>query len=237
MTMSSYEESGRDRGAKTPAYCLQDGENLNDDLDELIAPLDEDKDYKSTKAFHQNEAKAKAATMTQRLAHLGTNHRAALSLSIISLPPLWLKLIFFMGTISLNALSLWNHYHRLSSLTTTYNEQMEWRRMMKLPPCASSWDRFERNRTFLTKTQVIHRNHPPPKIDASMINKTFDHFFIDPDTNFAFCIIEKNACSQWQTVLHNVIDKQTENGHSSTAHYLAPNSLKRRGIDKLKQIL
>ena len=107
-----------------------------------------------------------------------------------------------------------------------------------VPSCSASWGRFEHGGPLLTETQLINRNSSRPKFNASRIdNKTPDYFFFDPDTNFAFCVIEKNACSQWQTVLRNVMDKQTEKGASGPVYYIANLSQERHGYQKLRKIL
>lgn len=105
------------------------------------------------------------------------------------------------------------------------------------PPCSSPWGRFERNESLLTETQVIRRQFPPPKINTSTFDKSFDSFFFDPDANFAFCAIEKNACSQWQTVLRNVLEKRTSNGFNGPDYFIGERCRKRHGVEKLKQIL
>ena len=147
---------------------------------------------------------------------------------------LWSKMI--VGCFALKSLSIGNLYRHCR-----YKQQEIRRAAVRgLPACAGSWGRFERGRTLLTGTQVIQRNHMSlrPKINASTIDtKAFDQFFFDPDANFAFCAIEKNACSQWQTVLRNVMDKRTSNGYRHPDYYIGENAKKRHGTEKLKQIL
>jgi hypothetical protein len=76
--------------------------------------------------------------------------------------------------------------------------------------CFDSMGVFERNQsTFLTGTQWIHRPNLRPPIHISTIDHSLDHLFIDPESNFAFCAIEKNTCIEWQTDLRNVMDKRT----------------------------
>ncbi len=102
--------------------------------------------------------------------------------------------------------------------------------------CFDSWGVFERNQSTLTETQWIHRPNLRPPFNISTIDHSFDHLFIDPESNFAFCAIEKNACTQWQTVLRNVKDKRTTNGYERPDFMIGEHSQRKHGRDKIKDI-
>lgn len=102
--------------------------------------------------------------------------------------------------------------------------------------CSSSWGVFRRGESMLTETQIIQRPNPPPPFDVSTVDKSFEHLFIDPASNFAFCAIEKIACSQWQTVLRNVMHNRTKNGYEMPDYFIGRASQYRHGIEKIQEI-
>lgn len=99
-----------------------------------------------------------------------------------------------------------------------------------------SWGTFRRNESMLTETQVIHRPNPQPPFDLNSVDKSFEHLFIDPASNFAFCAIQKNACTQWLTVLRNVMENRTQEGFAKPAFDIGRISQEKHGIDKIKDI-
>lgn len=76
--------------------------------------------------------------------------------------------------------------------------------------CVHDWDEVHaRNKPKLTNTQSVART------TRSKNFKSFDHgsgyqgLFVYPPANFAFCTIEKNACSAWTTVLSKLYRNDT----------------------------
>merc|ERR1719428_854873 len=68
--------------------------------------------------------------------------------------------------------------------------------------CTADWHRFDEEQLLNASAVVVAAAEP----------QTFEHgyptgLFVDPASNFAFCLIEKNACSAWNRVLHNVLTK------------------------------
>lgn len=103
--------------------------------------------------------------------------------------------------------------------------------------CASSWGTFRRGESVLTTTQVIQRPNPPPPFDISTVNdEAFRKLFIDPASNFAFCSIQKVACTQWDTVLRNVFQNKTNKGYAFPQFKLGLASQKKHGIHQIKRI-
>eukprot|EP00811_Abedinium_folium_P002257 NODE_12068_length_1247_cov_12.805357.p1 GENE.NODE_12068_length_1247_cov_12.805357~~NODE_12068_length_1247_cov_12.805357.p1 ORF type:complete len:363 (-),score=17.56 NODE_12068_length_1247_cov_12.805357:62-1150(-) len=89
------------------------------------------------------------------------------------------------------------------------------------PLCSQQWPRFE-DGVDLTSTQVVHNPSAP---------RRFTHdigVWIDPDTNFAFCPINKNSCTRWQKVLNRISHKTTKVSRAS--YHTAQQSFHRYGL-------
>lgn len=94
---------------------------------------------------------------------------------------------------------------------TLYGQKTEPRHMLRTArTCVQDWDEVHaRNKPKLTNTQSVTRT------SRSKNFRDFDHgsgyqgLFVYPPANFAFCTIEKNACSAWTTVLSKLYRNDT----------------------------
>lgn len=102
--------------------------------------------------------------------------------------------------------------------------------------CSDSWGVFRRNQSILTETQWIHRSTKasPPPFNISTIDQSFASLIVHE--NFAFCAIEKNACTQWNSVLRNMIHNKTDLGFNTPDYHLGKQSQQRYGPNKIKQL-
>lgn len=76
-------------------------------------------------------------------------------------------------------------------------------RRLSPAPCSLFKDGFVGYTVLNSSINQVSPNHPLPFASFNH-GSSYEGLFVDPIRHFAFCTIEKNACSEWSAILHKL---------------------------------